>query len=187
MGKFGSWDEGVGNFIRENCGYFLDKGVSCGLFHIHPLSIWQPSPRQWMCKALWEGEEVRIQLLSSDFKIFALSTPPPLPPHSHISAPLQNLLFPGVFLRKFPLGSLPPLRRSAWGRMLCLGQRQGCRDPTSHFYFQLQGGFWCLLPAGQPGAWGTPEGYEGILRSLLREFTEPDFSVSYLFEIPPIP
>ena len=25
--------------------------------------------------------------------------------------------------------------------MLCLGQRQGCRDPTSHFYFQLQGSF----------------------------------------------
>jgi len=80
-------------------GYFLRiKWVSCGLF-TSILSSDNPAPNSCMPKAPWEGEEVRIQLRSSDFKIFTLSTPSSLASTTHISDPSsENLLFPVVFL-----------------------------------------------------------------------------------------
>lgn len=174
MGKFGSWDEGVGNFIRENSWLLLkNKGGQLWAFHIHPL-IWQPSPRQWCAQGSvggWRSQDsTPVFWLQNLCPVHATTACL----RTHISAPSsENLLFSGVFLSYSWV--LAAAQRSAWGRMLCLGQRQGCRDPTSHFYFQLQGSFWCLLPAGQPGSLRHTWRLKAFLDPCWGEFTEPDF------------
>lgn len=84
--------------LERTHGYFLRiKWVSCGLF-TSILSSDNPALSGDVPKAPWEGEEVRIQLQSSDFKIFTLSTPSSLA-STLISAPSsENLLLSVVFL-----------------------------------------------------------------------------------------
>lgn len=113
-------------------GYFLRiKWVSCGLF-TSILSSDNPARSSDVPKALWEGEEVRIQLRSSDFKIFALSTPPLLASALISLPPLPRTC---CFQESFSvtLGSLPLLRGQpeagcfVWVR----GRAAGTRLPIS--------------------------------------------------------
>ena len=113
-------------------GYFLRiKWVSCGLF-TSILSSDNPAPSSDVPKAPWEGEEVRIQLRSSDFKIFTLSTPSSLASTLVSLPPLPRTC---SFLSSFSvtLGSLPPLRGQpeagcfVWVR----GRATGTRLPIS--------------------------------------------------------
>lgn len=129
-------------------GYFLRiKWVSCGLF-TSILSSDNPAPSSDVPKAPWEGEEVRIQLRSSDFKIFTLSTPSSLASTLVSLPPLPRTC---SFLSSFSvtLGSLPPLRGQpeagcfVWVR----GRATGTRLPISPG--QLCG---ASSPSRQPGS-----------------------------------
>lgn len=125
--------------LERTHGYFLRiKWVSCGLF-TSILSSDNPALSGDVPKAPWEGEEVRIQLQSSDFKIFTLSTPSSLA-STLVSLPPLPRTYCYQLSFSVTLGSLPPLRGQpeagcfVWVR----GRASGM---TSHFYFQLQGSF----------------------------------------------
>ena len=167
MGEFGSRDGGVCNFIRENSWLLLKNKVGqLWAFHIHPL-IWQPSPERWCAQGSMGGwrsqDSTPVFWLQNLYPFHAIITFL----HTRMSAPSsENLLLSVVFLSYSWV--LATAQRSAWGRMLCLGQRQGFGDRLPISTSSSRAALWCLLPI-----WTArePEAHlkvEGIFGSLLR-------------------
>ena len=137
--------------LERTHGYFLRiKWVSCGLF-TSILSSDNPALSSDVPKAPWEGEEVRIQLQSSDFKIVTLSTPSSLSSTFVCLPPLpRTCSYQSSF--SVTLGSLPPLRGQPEAG--CFVWVKGRASGTNFPFLLPAPGHFCgvFFLSGQPGS-----------------------------------
>lgn len=164
MGKFGSWDEGVGNFIRENSWLLLKNKV--GGFS-HPSSHLTTQPRAVMCPRL-RGRVKKPGFNSGLLSSKSLPCPSHhcLPPHSYLCPLFRE---PALFRHLSQL-LVGPCRRSevSLRQDAFSGSEAGLQGPDFPFLLPAPGQL--LVP---PPCWTArePEAHmkaEGIFRSLLR-------------------
>lgn len=175
MGEFGSWDESVCNFIRENSWLLLKNKVGqLWAFHIHPL-LWQPSPEQLYAQGSMGGWRSQ-----DSTPVFWLQNLYPF--HAIIACLHHSYLWP--LFREPALSSrlsqllLGPCRCSevSLRQDALSGSEAGLQGPDFPFLLPAPGQLCGAASLSrQPGSLRHTWRLKAFLDPCWGEFTEPDF------------